>query len=66
MVVDHKSDELIRSTKNLQNVKLVQASYVNVFDTMNAHHIVITKKALDAVHDWLGPSASLASSKGTK
>jgi large subunit ribosomal protein L4 len=54
VVVAEKTDELIRATRNLQNIKLVQARYLNVFDVMNADHIVITDDALKAVSDWLG------------
>lgn len=54
LVVADKSEELIRATRNLSNVKLVQARYVNVFDVMNADNIVFTNDALSAVSDWLG------------
>lgn len=56
VVVEHKSDELLRASQNLTNIKLVQAQYINVFDVMNADHIVITNSALKAVHEWLGGS----------
>lgn len=54
VVVADKTPELVRATRNLQNVKLVQARYLNVFDVMNADHIVVTNDALTAVSDWLG------------
>lgn len=54
VVVADKTDELVRATRNLQEVKLIQARYINVFDVMNADTIVITKDALTAVSDWLG------------
>lgn len=54
LVVANKTDETVRSVANLQNVKLVQAKYINVFDALNADHIVITADALAAVHEWLG------------
>jgi large subunit ribosomal protein L4 len=57
LVVDTKTDELIRSTSNLGNVKLVTASYLNVYDVLNADHIVITSKALTVVSEWLGGKA---------
>lgn len=51
-------DELVeRATSNLQNVKAVQAKYLNVYDIVNADTIVITQKALDIVHEWLGGKA---------
>lgn len=54
LVVSDKTPELIRSTKNLAKVKLVQAKYINVFDSMNADNIVITTEALKIVSEWLG------------
>lgn len=54
VVVENKTDEIVRSFRNLPNVKLVQARYVNVFDALNADHIVMTNGALQVVTDWLG------------
>lgn len=54
VIVADKSDELVRATRNLSNVKLVHARYVNVFDVMNADHIVATNDALKAISEWLG------------
>jgi large subunit ribosomal protein L4 len=57
MVVDTKTDENARAVSNLSNVKLVTASYLNVFDVLNADSIVLTSKALTVVHEWLGGKA---------
>lgn len=54
LVVDTKSDELVRAARNLSNVKLVNATYLNVFDVMNADSIVVSTKALEAINAWLG------------
>lgn len=54
VIVADKTDELVRATRNLSNIKLIHARYVNVFDAMNADHIVITTDALKAISDWLG------------
>jgi large subunit ribosomal protein L4 len=54
VVVTDKTPELVRASSNLGNVKLVNASYVNVFDVMNADHIIMTSDALKAVEAWLG------------
>ena len=48
-----KTPEVLRSTNNLPNVKLVRATYLNVFDIMNADAIVFSEEALDAVKNWL-------------
>ena len=53
VVVDQKSPELIRATNNIQEVKLVSATYLNVYDVMNADHIVISAAAVKVVEKWL-------------
>jgi large subunit ribosomal protein L4 len=45
LVVDTKTDENSRAVSNLSNVKLVTASYLNVYDVLNADNIVLTNKA---------------------
>jgi large subunit ribosomal protein L4 len=57
VVVDNKTPEVTRATDNLRDVKVVTATYVNVFDVLNADHIVITNDALKAVSEWLGGTA---------
>ena len=52
-VVAEKTPEVLRSTNNLPNVKLVRATYLNVFDIMNADAIVFSEAALKAVKTWL-------------
>ena len=48
-----KTPEVLRSTNNLPNVKLVRATYLNVFDIMNADAIVFSDAALKATENWL-------------
>jgi large subunit ribosomal protein L4 len=52
-VVAEKTPEVLRSTNNLPNVKLVRATYLNVFDIMNADAIVFSEAALKATENWL-------------
>ncbi|MBR2710589.1 50S ribosomal protein L4 [Candidatus Saccharibacteria bacterium] len=52
-VAAEKTPEVLRSTNNLPNVKLVRATYLNVFDIMNADAIVFSEAALKATTDWL-------------
>jgi large subunit ribosomal protein L4 len=55
LIAVSQKDELVeRATRNLQNVKAVSAKYLNVFDIMNADTIVLSKKALAIVEEWLG------------
>lgn len=53
-VVDVKTPEIIRSTSNLQNLKVVSATYLNVFDILNADVIVFGTEALKKTTEWLG------------
>jgi large subunit ribosomal protein L4 len=53
LVVSLKDALVSRATNNLANVKAVQAKYLNVYDLLNADCIVISKKALDTVQEWL-------------
>jgi large subunit ribosomal protein L4 len=52
-VVAEKTPEVLRSTNNLLNVKLVRATYLNVFDIMNADAVVFSEAALKATSEWL-------------
>ena len=52
-VAAEKTPEVLRSTNNLANVKLVRATYLNVFDIMNADAIVFSEAALKATEKWL-------------
>ena len=52
-VANEKTPEVMRSTNNLPNVKLVRATYLNVFDIMNADAIVFDDKALKEADKWL-------------
>ncbi len=63
VAVTEKTPELIRATANLGKVKLVSATYMNVYDIVNADTIVLSTDALKAVEVWL--SAPLASKEGS-
>lgn len=53
MVVDVKAPEVLRATNNLANLKLVRATYLNVFDILNADAVVFSETALKATENWL-------------
>mgnify|MGYP003385333774 CR=1 FL=1 len=57
MAVSEKDHLVDRATRNVQGLKVVSATYLNVYDIMNADTIVMTRKALDAVNAWLGEQA---------
>lgn len=54
LVVENKSDESTKATRNIPYIKVVSAKYLNVYDVMNAHNIIIEKGALSVISDWLG------------
>ena len=54
VVVDEKTPELLRATKNIQNVLLIRATYLSVYHILNADHIVLSPKAVPVIKDWLG------------
>jgi large subunit ribosomal protein L4 len=54
IVVANKTPELTRASRNLQGLVLSQATYLNVYNILNADRVIITKDALAAVEKWLG------------
>jgi large subunit ribosomal protein L4 len=54
IVVEQKNEKSNRASNNLKNVNVVQAKNLNIFSILNADQIVITKGALNIVHEWLG------------
>lgn len=65
IVVDSKTPELLRATSNLDYVKVVQSRYLNVYDIVNAHSIIVTTAGLTAISEWLNekPAAKPAAKK---
>lgn len=53
IVTDEKTPELLRATSNIQSVRLVSATYLNVFDILNADTIVLSTKSVEIVKNWL-------------
>ena len=54
LVVDNKNDLVERATRNISNLLVVQAKYLNVFDILNADSILIRKESLKIIDEWLG------------
>lgn len=57
IVVTEKTPELVRAAANLSGVSIVAATYVNVFDALNADSIVFTTDALKVTEGWLNGGA---------
>jgi len=54
LVVAEKTEEILRATNNIPELKVVRATYLTVFDILNADSIVITEGALPLINEWLG------------
>jgi ribosomal protein L4 len=63
IVVSQKTPELERAARNIQGVRLVSATYVNVYDVLNADCIVFTQPALTATTNWLSVTSPTKSTK---
>ena len=53
LVVPEKTDNILRATNNIPNLKLVRPNYLNVFDILNADEIQIVEAALPSLEAWL-------------
>lgn len=53
IVVDEKTPALIRATNNIQSVLLVSTKYLNVYNILNADHIVLSTTSLPTLKSWL-------------
>lgn len=53
VVTPEKTEQIIRATQNIANVKVVRPIYLNVFDILNADQIIITEKSLPIIENWL-------------
>jgi large subunit ribosomal protein L4 len=57
IVVESKSPELLRASKNLKGVKLSSAKFLSVYDVLNADHIIFEQSALKVTTEWLSVGA---------
>ena len=54
LVVSVKDELVKRATNNLSNIKVVQASYLNAHDVIDADNVVISQKSLEIIDQILG------------
>jgi large subunit ribosomal protein L4 len=66
IVVPVKDGLVERATRNLADVKATQANYLTTFDILNADTVVISKKSLDIITNWLSAHSSKPRSKLSK
>ncbi len=53
LVVSNKDEMLDRATRNIGDLTVVHAMYLNVFDLLNAHMVIMTEEALAITTKWL-------------
>ena len=53
LVVKEKTDNLVLSTRNISNIKLVSFNYLNVWDILNADKIIIDATIVLDIEKWL-------------
>lgn len=56
LVVSNLEDKLTRASSNLRDVKVIQASYLNVYDIVNSYNVIIEKDCLETISNWLNPA----------
>lgn len=58
LVVSVKDDLVERATRNLPDVKTIQANYLSAYDVLNADTIVMSRKSLEIITAWLSAKSS--------
>lgn len=58
LVVPEFTQDIDRASRNITDLKVVTATYLTVFDLLNADTVVISQKALGAIGQWLSPAAA--------
>lgn len=53
IVVDDIDKSLLLSTRNLANVKVLQAKYLNAYTVLNSDSILLSKPAVAVINEWL-------------
>jgi large subunit ribosomal protein L4 len=53
-VVSKKIHDEEKATRNIPNLIVSGAMYLNVYDILNADTVVISKDSLDVINEWLG------------
>jgi large subunit ribosomal protein L4 len=54
LLVVSEFDSLVdRATRNVANLKSVEAKYLNVVDILDADKIIISKNSLEVINEWL-------------
>jgi len=54
MVFSERNDNVYRSLRNVPNVRMIDATNLNIYDILHAEHIVVTASALDKIQEVYG------------
>ncbi|MGI9554068.1 MAG: 50S ribosomal protein L4 [Thermodesulfobacteriota bacterium] len=53
ILIDDKNENLMKSSNNLKEVKVLKNEGINVYDILNFKHLVVTKSSLEKVQEVL-------------
>ena len=59
LITERKDENIILSARNIQKLQLIAADQLNIFDIVNATKIVVTRSAIDKIHEVYGGDAKL-------
>ncbi len=54
LVTAEKNETITRSVRNIPNVKLIAATNLNIYDILNAEHLIVTATALEKIQEVYG------------
>lgn len=54
MVFSERNDNVYLSLRNVPNVRMIDATNLNIYDILHAEHIVVTASALDKIQEVYG------------
>jgi large subunit ribosomal protein L4 len=60
IITDRKEENIVLSARNIQNLQLIAADQLNMFDILNSEKIVATRSAIAKIHEVYGGDAKLA------
>ncbi len=59
IITDRKEANIVLSARNIQNLQLIAADQLNMFDILNSEKIVATRSAIAKIHEVYGGDAKL-------
>ncbi|HEU4326373.1 MAG TPA: 50S ribosomal protein L4 [Roseiflexaceae bacterium] len=65
IVLDQKHEAIAKSANNLPHVKTLLAGYLNVIDLLKFDNVLISRPAVDVIHNWLASPYAEVAEAGT-